>query len=223
MTQGRHSPAGGTWRRNAAIASVGLVVLGIGYTIVRIVSSDEPPRKRVMEVVKLTLVPPPPPPPPKEEPPPPPPKMLEQKIEPPVDKPDDTPKNEAPPPGPLALDAQGGPGSDAFGLGGKPGGSDYLIGGGGGGGGFGNRFSHYASLMQDRIGRRLHEDDFLESAKFRATIRVWITPVGRVERVQIMRTTGDGKIDTMPALPEAPPREMPQPVIVRIGATPGVG
>jgi TonB family protein len=108
-----------------------------------------------------------------------------------------------------------------------------LLGGGNGGGGgpVGNGFGRYASLMQDQIARHLRQDDKLNTAKFRATIRVWLTNAGRVDRVQVLRTTGDNQLDrlieqeigTMPALPEAPPREMPQPVIVRIGALPGVG
>jgi TonB family protein len=85
--------------------------------------------------------------------------------------------------------------------------------------------------MQDQIGRRLHQDDKLDISRFRATIRVWVSDAGKVEKVELSRTTGDDQLDqrieqmigTMPVLPEAPPKEMPQPVIVRIGATPGLG
>jgi hypothetical protein len=175
----------------------------------------------VLDTVALQLVPPPPPPP-KEEPPPP--KMVEeQKIEPPVDKPD-APKD-APPPGPLALDAKGGPGSDAFGLGGKIGGSDFLNDGGG------TRFGHFAVLMQDQISQSLRRDDKLNIDKFRATIKVWLSRAGKIERVQMLHTSGDDNtdsrivqvIDGMPTLPEAPPEDMPQPVIVRVGARSSVG
>jgi TonB family protein len=220
-------------RRNYVAGIVVAVFLGGAFYIVSVVTDDSAPKKRVVETIALKLVPPPPPPPPKQEPPPEPPKMVEQKIEPPVDKPDDRPKDDAPPPGPLALDAQGSAGSDAFGLGARPGGTDFLIGsnGGGGRGTGGNRFGHYASLMQDQIGRRLHQDDKLDISRFRATIRVWVSDAGKVEKVELSRTTGDDQldqrieqiIDTMPILPEAPPKEMPQPVIVRIGATPGLG
>ena len=199
-----------------------LVLLAGGYSVFRVVTGDSP-RKRVMDTVAIKLVQPPPPP--KVEPPPEPPKMVEeQKIEPPVDKPMDSPKDE-PPPGPLALDAKGGPGGDAFGLGGKAGGADFLNGGGG------TRFGHFAILMQDRISKSLHDDDKLNAEKFRVTLKVWLSDLGKIQRVQVLHTTGDGDIDsrieqvigTMPTLPEAPPKDMPQPIVVRIGARAGFG
>jgi protein TonB len=219
------------WRRYALMAGVGIVFSGGALAVYSVVHDGTQPRKRVMETIALKLVPPPPPPP-APPPPPPPPKMVEpQKIQPPIDKPDEKPQ--APRQGPLALDAQAGPGGDAFGLGGNPGGAPICLGcgnGGGGGGGAG-RFAHYATLMQDQIGKRLHQDDKLDVAKFRATIRVWLNEAGKVERVEIARSTGDGQLDdriqkvigTMPAMPEALPSQMPQPVVVRLGATPGLG
>jgi hypothetical protein len=228
------SKSGEKWRRYMVASAVVLVFLAASYGVYHVVNGDAGPKKRVVEVMALKLVPPPPPPPPKEEPPPPPPKMVEQKIEPPP-TPDDKPKDDAPPPdAPLALDAQGSAGSDAFGLGAKPGGQALQLGqtiGGGGGGTGGNGFGHYASLMQDQISKRLRDDEKLNSNKFRATIRVWLSSIGKVDKVQVLRTTGDTQIDTlieqaigtMPPLPESPPKEMPQPVIVRVGALPGVG
>src|SRR5262245_19190757 len=101
--------------RQFLIGAIVTVFLGGAYFIYSVVSDEGGPRKRDVETIALKLVPPPPPPPPKQEPPPEPPKMVEpQKIEQPVDKPQDQPKDDAPPPGPLALDAQGGPGGDAF-------------------------------------------------------------------------------------------------------------
>lgn len=199
-----------------------LVLLAGGYGVFRVVTGDSP-RKRVMDTVAIKLVQPPPPP--KVEPPPEPPKMVEeQKIEPPVDKPMDSPKDE-PPPGPLALDAKGGPGGDAFGLGGKAGGADFLNGGGG------TRFGHFAILMQDRISKSLHDDEKLNAEKFRVTLKVWLSDLGKIQRVQVLHTTGDSNTDsrieqvigTMPTLPEAPPKDMPQPIVVRIGARAGFG
>ena len=190
------------------------------------------PRRRVMEVVSLKVIEPPPPPP-KVEPPPEPPKVIEEQIiEPPVDAPpDDSPPQDAPPEGPLGVDVQGGGAGDSFGLQGRPGGRDLIGTPRGGGGGGGNRFGRYATLIQSQIDKSLRADDMLEVAKFRATMRIWLTPSGSVEKVELVRTTGDNELDqriaqvisTMPAIPEAPPNEMPQPVIVRIGATPGFG
>jgi len=53
----------------------------------------------------------------------------------------------------------------------------------------------------------------------------------RSKKSKSRATTGNNQLDdrirsvigTMPALPEAPPKNMPQPVVVRIGATPGFG
>lgn len=199
-----------------------LVLLAGAFGIYRVVTGESP-KRRVLDTVAIKLVPPPPPP---KEPPPEPPKIVEQqKIEPPVDKPMDAPKDE-PPPGPLALDAKGEAGNDAFGLGGKVGGADFMSGGGGG-----TRFGHYAFLMNDVITKSLHNDDKLSSAKFRATVKVWVADSGKVLRVQVLHTTGDTNTDSrieqvigaMPALPEPPPKDMPQPVVVRIGARAGLG
>jgi TonB family protein len=211
------------WSRHRAALITAIVAVLAAAGIYHVVADDSSPRKRVLDTIAMQIIPPPPPP--KVDPPPEPPKMVEeQKIEPPVDKPVDTPKD-APPPGPLALDAKAGPGSDSFGLGGKIGGSDFL------GDGGGTRFGHFAVLMQDKISQSLHDDDKLNIDKFRATIKVWLSKGGKIERVQVLHTTGDNNtdsrivqvIDAMPTLPEAPPEDMPQPVIVRIGARSGVG
>lgn len=208
-------------RKYAVPVMAALVLLGGAFGIYRLIHGDSP-RKRVLDTVAIKLVPPPPPP--EVKPPPEPPKLVEeQKIQPPVDKPEG-PKDE-PPPGPLALDAKGEAGNDAFGLGGKLGGADFLNGGGG------TRFGHYAIMMTDVITKSLHDDDKLSSAKFRATVKVWLTDTGKVQRVQVMRTTGDSGTDSrieqvigaMPALPEVPPKDMPQPIVVRIGARAGLG
>jgi TonB family protein len=197
-----------------------LVLLAGGYGIYRVISGDSP-RKRVIETVALRLVPPPPPP--KVEPPPEPPKMVEeQKIEPPIDKPEDTPKDE-PPPGPLALDAQAGPGGDAFGLGGKVGGADFLNGGGG------TRFGHYQKLMIDKIADALQNDERLRSTKHGGNVKIWLSDAGKIERAQFLRPSGDNDADrrieqviaAMPPLPEPPPKEMPRIIVMRVGVRPG--
>jgi TonB family protein len=136
-----------------------------------------------------------------------------------VDKPVEPKPVEAPPPGPLALDAKGGAGTDSFGLGGKQGGSDFLNGGGG------TRGGHYAVMIISEVERRLHEDQKLDTAKFRGTVKIWFSPAGKVERVEILHSTGDSDIDarireaiaTMPGLPEAFPQDL-GPAIVRVGA-----
>ena len=209
-------------KKYAMPATVLAVLLACAYGVYHVVSGDSP-RKRVLDTVAIKLVEPPPPP--KVEPPPEPPKMVEeQKIEPPVDKPMDAPRDE-PPPGPLALDAKGEAGSDAFGLGGKIGGADYT------GGGGGTRFGHFAVMIQDRVSRSLHDDEKLGNEKFRATVKLWLSEAGKIERVQVLHTTGNSNTDSrieqvigaMAPLPETPPKDMPQPIVVRIGARAGLG
>ncbi len=219
--------------RIVLVSTVALLFLAGGYWIYSVVNDDSAPRQRVMEIVALRILEPPPPPPPKVEPPPEPPNVIEdQIIEPPVDAPpDDAPPAEAPPEGPLGLDASGGGAGDSFGLQGRPGGRDLIGTPRGGGGGGGNNYGRYATLIQSQIDKSLRDDDMLEIAKFRTTMRIWLTPTGTVEKVELVRTTGDNELDQriaqviskMPAISEAPPSEMPQPVIIRIGATPGFG
>ena len=196
-----------------------LVLLAGAYGIYRVVSGDSP-RKRVIETVALRIIPPPPPP--KVEPPPEPPKMVEeQKIEPPIDKPEDAPKDE-PPPGPLALDAQAGPGGDAFGLGGKIGGADFLNGGGG------TRFGHYNRLMGDKISDALQGDEKLRTTKRGGHVKIWLSETGKIERVQFLHARDDETdrrieevIAAMPPLPEAPPKDMPRIIVMRVSVRPG--
>ncbi len=202
-----------------------MLLLGAGYGVYHFVSGESGPKKHVMEVVTLKLVeppPPPPPPPPPVQKPPEPQKMLEQpKDEKPLDKPKEADK----PPEPLALDAKGGPGSNSFGLGGRPGG-DSLIGGNGGGGG--SRFGWYASIIQKQIQDALQKDDKLRNGRYRVSLAVWLSASGKPDRVKLISTTGNRDIDDhiqqalaeMPALPQAPPHDMPQPVNLRIDAKP---
>jgi|GEM_PF-7043567 len=195
-------------------------LLAGAYGIFSIVSGDSP-RKRVIETVALRLIPPPPP---KVEPPPEPPKMVEeQKIEPPIDRPEDAPKDE-PPPGPLALDAQAGPGGDAFGLGGKIGGADFLNGGGG------TRFGHYQKLMMDKIADALQRDEKLRTAKRGGSVKIWLSETGKIERAQFLHASDDSATDrrieeviaAMPPLPEAPPKDMQRIIVMRVGVRSGV-
>ncbi len=208
-----------THRRDYRVAViVGVVLLAAGYGIASVVGGGEAPRRRVMETVAIKILPPPPPP--KTEPPPPPPKLVEPpKMQPPMDKPPDEPKPaDAPPPGPLALDAKGGAGSDSFGLGGKPGGADFT-------GGGGSRFGHYGSVVSAQIKRWLAENDKLAGTKYRGTVKVWLSASGAVSRVEILHGTGSSDLDgrlqqaiaSMPAVPEAPPSDLPA-MIVRIDA-----
>ena len=199
-------------------AAVSAVTLAAAYGLFTVVSGDHSNHKRVVETIAIRVMPPPP----EVKPPPPPPKIVEQpKIQQPIDKPQTPKPVDAPPPGPLALDAKGGPGSDSFGLGGKQGGSDFLSGGGG------TRGGHFAVMIVSQVERRLHEDEKLDSSRFKATVKIWFSPAGKVSRVEVLHSTGDHDTDerirqavlTMPGLPEAFPQDL-GPATVRVGGRP---
>jgi protein TonB len=204
-------------------AIVAIAVLAAAGGLAHVINGDATPRRRVMDTVALRLVPPPPPPP-KEPPPPPPPKIVEkQKIEPPQDKPEAPKPADAPPPGPLALDAKGGAGSDAFGLGGKLGGADYT-------GGGGARFGHYSVLMQAQMKHALSEFQKLAGVKYQGTVRIHLTASGTIAGVEVLRITSDNgdasdlvqqAIRSMASFSEAPPAEMPSTVVMKVNSTGG--
>jgi outer membrane biosynthesis protein TonB len=220
----------GGWRRHGAALGAGATAVAVivaGVFLFR--SSGSEPTKKPPEIRMVTLQPLPPPPPP----PPPPqqlpqPKMVEQtpikdpevKQEKPLEKPKEAPpKPEAPPTGPLGFDAKGeGPG-DAFNLAGRPGGNGLL-----GGGGGGSRWGWYASIVQAQIEQALRENQKTRNAKLRIEVRLWSDASGRIDRVQLISSTGDIGIDetiknevlTGLRLREPPPKDMPMPIVARL-------
>jgi periplasmic protein TonB len=219
----------GSWRRHGAGIGAGIAAVAVVVVAVTMLrgGDTEPPRK-VPEIHLVTIQPPPPPPPP---PPPqqlPQPKMVEQtpikepeiKEEKPLEKPKEAPpKPEAPPAGPLGLDAKGeGPG-DAFNLAGRAGGNGLL-----GGGGGGSRWGWYASIVQTQIEQALRENEKTRNAKLRIEVRLWSDASGRIERVQLLSSTGDAAIDDVIEnqvliglrLREPPPKDMPMPIVARL-------
>ena len=189
-----------------------------------------PPPRQVRELTVVNIVPPPPPPPP--PPPMPEQKMVEQpkmaepefKEEKPVDKPKDEPVKDAKndePPGPLSLDAKAvGPG-DLFNLGSKVGGSPY-----GGGGGGGSRWGWYASIVQAQIETALRANSRTRNAAMQVQVRLWADASGRVNRIQLVSSTGDAELDAVIrndvlgslVLREPPPKDMPMPMVTRVTA-----
>jgi protein TonB len=193
-----------------------LIVLGVVLGLVRLVSGmkDKPdtPKREVPQVVKIIRpppdVPPPPPPPPEEK--------VEEPL--PQDTPEPEPTDEAPPGEQLGLDAEGVAGGDAFGLAARKGGSD-IIGGGGGA-----AFAFYTGMLKDGILDALSDDERVRKGNYKLTVRIWVAPDGRVERIVLVDSTGNAELDAaveqalgrMNRVREAPPLEMPQPVTLRI-------
>jgi periplasmic protein TonB len=213
-------------RYGAALGVIAVLLSGAIYLLVG--HDDMPPPRQVREITIVNVVPPPPPLPPQKMPEQ---KMVEQpkmaeqefKEDKPLDKPKDEPvkdaKNEEPP-GPLSLDAKAvGPG-DLFNLGGKLGGNPY------GGGGGGSRWGWYASIVQSQIETALRGNSRTRNAVMQVRIRLWADGTGRVNRVQLVSSTGDAELDAIIrndvlgslTLREPPPKDMPMPMVTRVTA-----
>jgi outer membrane biosynthesis protein TonB len=137
----------------------------------------------------------------------------------PVDIPKDAPPDSGPDPtpGPPDLGLGNGPGSGGLAQG---------KGRGGGGGGGNSRFGWYASIVQSQMEAALQANEKTRYASMQAVIRVWLDGTGKVSRVQLSPSTGDGALDATirdqviggMRMREPPPRDMPMPIITRITA-----
>lgn len=209
-------------KRNRITIGVGVtvfVIVGVAVTLLLMYGKVPPPHKPEEIVIHLQPPPPlpPPPPPPPQLPPPPQPKMVEQPpMLKPENKPKDEPKTPDKPPGP-PTPAASGPPSD-FGLGG-PGG-----GGGGGGGDGGSKYGWYAGEVSARIQQALGQNGKTKDAKLRLKVRIWVNSAGSVTRAALAGSSGDPSLDdaiknqvlTGLNLPEAPPSDMPMPIVMMI-------
>jgi protein TonB len=196
------------------LLSVAVTLLGVGaFAVVRGILDSAPGQpKQVIQEIHLMR---PPPPPPDLPPPPPPPP--EAKVDIPQPKPDPTPSNESPPSEQLGLDANGGAGSDAFGLLGNKGGRDLLASGG-------SAFVWYAGLLKDRILDQLNGDQRAHRGEYSLMVRVWVRGDGSIDHVSIVQGSGDRERDQaieaalsrLPRLSQGPPADMPEPISLRI-------
>jgi protein TonB len=169
-------------------------------------------KKTIQQVTILT-----PPPPPPEAPPPPPP---EEKVE--IEEPEPEPEvadAEQPPAGDqLGLDADGAAGGDAFGLLARKGGRDLLAGGGD------DRFGWYSSVLKGDLIGRLSAIRDIRKDRYNVSVRLWLSPDGRVQRYRLVGTTGKADLDrdlraaldSLDRVSERPPEGLPQPVRLRI-------
>lgn len=197
-------------------------VVGIIFAGQSLIGKGKAKPRSTPEVMMVRIAPLPPPPPP----PPPPPQAMEQKMisQTPVaddeQKPEEAPAPAAPDVG-TNITGTGGP--DAFGL----------SGGGVSGGGTkiarrssGSRWGWYAASVQRSIGEALRRNAVTRGASFTLEVRIWADLTGRIARAQLAGTTGDAKVDaavrddvlTGLRLTEAPPRDMPLPIVLRLSA-----
>jgi hypothetical protein len=144
------------WGVSALVAVLFIAVVAFGVKV--LISDDGPKRKRQVQMV--TLVKPPPPPKIKEKPPEPEVKKKEEVIEPepePEPEPaDDQSQDDTPPGDDLGLDADGGAGTDGFGLKGKKGGR-ALIGGGLGKGSLLRKYAWYTRIIQEELRKQVYD------------------------------------------------------------------
>ncbi len=225
LADGKPAPQGA--RPRAWTIAIALLVLAVAAWMAWkfLGAEKEEAPKRTVQRITVLRPPPPPPPPPKQEKPPEPPKVKEEvKIDPP--KPAEQPKADAaPPPGPLGVDAQGtGPG-DGFGLAGRPGGRDIVLGGGGGGGAT-NALANatFASGVARHVAQELARDAKLRASEYRVVLHVWINRDGRVERHQIVTGSGNAEVDAwvtegmarIGSLRQPVPEGLPHPLRIRV-------
>lgn len=186
-------------------AVVVLFLAGI-IAVARVVMTDVSPPPRVVHTVSLL-----PPPPPQIEEKPPEPEIKEVNIPEPQPLDQDEPAASAD----LGVDADGTGSGDGFGLRAKKGGRDLLEGG---------PFGWYGSLLGADIQDSLAARKRLRQVKYTAVLDLWISRDGRIEKVELVRTSGNRDLDTtlrmavaeIGKVREPPPAEMPQPVRVQV-------
>jgi protein TonB len=205
----------------------GFILLAVISGIIYFISTKESkPEKKKHEIqaISLTKPPPPPPPPPKVEKPPEPPPEAE-KINQPEPEPETEPEPlpdvaDAAPAGDLGLDAEGGAGSDGFGLVGRKGGTGLL------GGGGGNPYAPYGGIIKSGILDILSDKEELRHKGYTAVVKLWIEADGTVKRFELVRGSNDAEIDDLlnlmlskyKKINEPPPAGMPQPITLRISS-----
>lgn len=209
------------WLKRIAMILVAMVVLGfLGYMLKSLLSGGSSHKKAITSIKLLPDTPPPPPPkePPKEQP----------KDQPKEVKEIPQPKLEQTPPAEvLKMEGAAGDGPSPFAAGAVN--NEYKGGDVGtkiGGGPSKYQFAYYTGLMKSRIEDAMAKDKVLSSGAYKVVVKVWVAANGHIQRYELVGSSGDpGRdalikkaLDEMPALPEGPPSDMPQPVKLRISA-----
>lgn len=180
------------------------VLLGLGAVlfmvamvlmVMKFLSGPSAKKAGVQQIALIKQPPPPPPPKPPEKPPEPPKIKEEVKIDQPKDEPKpDEPKAADEKPAsdkPLGVDAEGGAGSDGFGLAGNKGGRDFLTTGGGGGG------AYYSGLLQRQFFEALSRNRKVLKEEFRVVVKIWLGDDGRVQKADIVTGSGNAQVDDL--------------------------
>lgn len=210
------TPARGS-RRFQKLALWLLIVaamVAVALLVMRFVSAPVGKKVGAQQIALIKQPPPPPPPKPPEKPPEPPKVKEEVKIDQPkeVPKPDEAKAADEKPASdkPLAVDADGSAGSDGFGLAASRGGRDLLTTGGGAGG------AYYSGLLQREFFDALLRNRKLLKDEFRVVVKVWVGDDGRVQKADIVSSSGNAQFDDqiqltlleMNPLKDVPPKSM---------------
>ena len=215
------------WLKRIALLLLGLLMLAaLSYGLKKLMSGvDAQPKKKITTIALKDLPPPPPPPPPPKEQPKEQPKDQPKEVkEVQAPKPVQTPPTEV-----LKMDGPTGDGPSAFAAGNPTGeykgenlGDTKTIGGAPNK----HQFDWYTGLIKERVEDALTQDKALASGAYKVIVKVWIASSGNIQRYELVSSTGDDSIDglikkaldDMPALSEAPPPDMPQPIKLRVTA-----
>ena len=215
------APTGPTGWRRAGLAMLAVALVAGAFLLLRSFLARPAGKGSGVHQIALINQPPPPPPKPPEKQPEPPKVKDEVKLDPPKAEPkadepkpaDDKPASDKP----LGVDADGGAGSDGFGLASSRGGRDLLSTGGGGGA------AYYSGLLQRQFFEALSRNRKVLRDEFRIVVKIWIADDGRVTKADIVSGSGNAQVDEtiqltlleMPALHDVPPSSM-RPIQLRL-------
>lgn len=177
------------WKRMLPYIMGFLVVGPVVGGIYMLIDYFEKPVQTRKQVQHISIIQPPPPPPPTEAPPPPP--EIEEQVEipDPQEIPEDLPElADQPPAGDLGLDAEGGAGSDGFGLAARKGGRGLL-------GGAGDPEIRFAASLKRKIEDVLNEYDKVRSRNYKVVVTFRISSTGQLSP-SLKSSTGDPAIDS---------------------------
>jgi protein TonB len=141
-----------------------------------------------------------------------------------VPEPEPQQAEDAPPAGDqLGLDAEGSGAADGFGLAAKKGGRDITT---LGGEATVNRaqFAWFTGMVQAFLQEQLQKNDKLRHADYRVVMRVWFARDGKLERYELVGSSGNEEIDRsltlalseLPRMRQTPPADLPQPIKLRV-------
>ncbi|MEO8038004.1 MAG: TonB C-terminal domain-containing protein [Betaproteobacteria bacterium] len=219
----RSKPHRTGWGMRIGVGGVLLVFAGfVAWGAISLLHADKPTKRQVVQISLLKAPPPPSPPPPERLPEPEVPKE-EVKMPEPEQQPEPA-RNDTPPPGEqLGLDADGSGNGDSFGLAARKGGTEITKLGGSGGLGR-DRASWFGGLVQSHLQAELLKNEKLRTANYSLLLRVWFDDGGRIDRFELVNSTGNSDMDEsirlaldhMPAMRQAPPPDVPQPLKLQI-------